>query len=194
MNPPRLRRTTVVALIFAAIAVPTAEARADGPRTPFVVARGHSLFGAPWRIKFGEEQGYGREPDYATFLFSVGTSTEREEHEGGFYASIPLPLPRTFTFDATFGSEFDRFAEADLAGTAGPLVARIAVKMADGSALEADLLRAPSRLLERHPRLSRFRFFDLFFPIAAEPVSVSAYSHAGKLLESRRGSGAPHRG
>jgi hypothetical protein len=174
--------------------VPTAEARADGPRTPFVVARGHSLFGAPWRIRFGEEQGHGGEPDYATFLFSVGTSTEREEHEGGFYASIPLPPPRTFTFDATFGSEFDRFAEADLAGTAGPRTARIAVKMADGSVLEADLLRAPSRLIEHHPRLSRFRFFDLFFPIAAEPVSVSAYDRADKLLESRRGPSGPQHG
>ncbi|MBA3865067.1 MAG: hypothetical protein H0X42_01770 [Solirubrobacterales bacterium] len=123
----------------------------------------------------------------------MGDSTERDEYEGGFYASIPLPLPRTFTFDAIFGSEFDRYAEADLAGTAGPRVARIAVKMADGSALEADLLRAPSRLLARHPRLSRFRFFDLFFPISAEPVSVSAYDRAGKLLESRRGPGATPR-
>jgi hypothetical protein len=172
------------------MAAPAAKARADGPRTPFVVVRGHSLFGAPWRIRFGEERGYGREPDYATFLFSVGDSTERKEHDGGFYASIPLPLPRVFTFDAIFGSEFDGFAEADLAGTAGPRVARIAVKMSDGSALEADLLRAPSRLLERHPRLSRFRFFDLFFPIDDEPVSVSAYDHAGKLLESRGGPGA----
>jgi hypothetical protein len=190
LNSPRLRRTALVALVFATMAVPAAEAHADGPRTPFVVARGHSLFGAPWRIRFGEEQGYGRKPSYATFLFSVGDSIERKEHEGGFYASIPLPLPRTFTFDATFGSEFDSFAEADLAGTAGPRVTRIAVKMADGSALEADLLRAPSRLLERYPKLSRFRFFDLFFPIAAEPVSVSAYDRAGKLLESRRGPGA----
>jgi hypothetical protein len=185
LTAPPLRPTALVALILAAMALPTAEARADGPRTPIVVARGHSLFGAPWRIRFGEEQGPGGEPDYATFLFSVGDTKEREEHEGGFYASIPLPLRRSFTFDATFGSEFDSFAEADMAGTAGPRLARLALKMADGAVLEAELLRAPSRLLKHHPRLSRFRFFDLFFPIAAEPVAISAYGRDGKLLEKR---------
>jgi hypothetical protein len=159
---------------------------ADNPRTRSVVARGNSLYGAPWQIRFGEEPGYGGEPDYATFRFMVGTQAEREECDGcGFYSSIPLPLPRNFTFNGTFGSEFDRYPERDMAGTAGPLVSRLTMKMADGSELEADLLRAPSRLVARHPRLSRFRFFDLFFPDTAEPVSVFAYGREGQLLEKR---------
>jgi hypothetical protein len=164
--------------------------RADGPRTPFVVARGHSLFGAPWRVRFGEERTPGPSPDYATFLFSVGSAEEREEHDSGFYESIPLPVPRSFTFDAVFGGEFDNFPESDLAGTAGPRVARIAVKMADGSVSEALPLPAPSRLIKRHPKLARLRFFDIFFPSSAEPVSVSAYDRGGNPLERRRGPGA----
>jgi hypothetical protein len=191
---PRLPRTALVALVLAGFALPVAAARADGPRTPFVVARGHSLFGAPWGVRFGEERGYGAEPAHATILFSVGTSTEADEYEGGYYSSIPVPLPRSFTFSAIFGSDFDRFEEADLAGTAGPLVARLVAKMADGSAAEAELLRAPARLIKTFPSLSRFRFFDLFFPAAAEPVSISVYNRAGKLLQRRRGPAAPHHG
>jgi hypothetical protein len=42
-------------------------------------------------------------------------------------------------------------------------------------------------VLARHPRLRRFRFFDLFFPDTAEPASVSAYGRQGQLLEQRRG-------
>jgi hypothetical protein len=190
LRPASLHQTALAALLAAALALPGAEARADGPRTPFVVARGHSLFGAPWRVKFGEERGHGGEPDYATFLFSVGDSAERKEHESGFYESIPLPLPRAFTFDGIFGGEFDSFDERDVAGTAGPRVARIAVTAADGSVFETRPLRAPSRLLGRFPSLRRFRFFDLFFPAAAEPISISAYDRAGKLLESRPGPSA----
>jgi hypothetical protein len=176
----------LVALVLAATVLMTAGARADGPRTRSVVARGSSLYGAPWQIRFGEERGYGGEPDYATFLFTVGDKAERDECGGcGFYSSIPLPLPRRFTFDGTFGSEFDRYPEGDIAGTAGPLVARLTVKMADGSEIEAELQRAPKRLLAHHPRLGRFRFFDLFFPITSEPASISAYGRQGKLLESR---------
>lgn len=163
-----------------------AGAQADGPRTRTVVAHGRSLYGAPWQIRFGEERGHGGEPDYATFRFMVGTRAERQECVGcGFYSSIPLPLPRDFTFNANFGSEFDRFSEADMAGTAGPLVARLALTMADGSEVDAELLRAPSRVLTRYPRLGRFRFFDLFYPDTAEPVSVSAYGRHDTLLEKR---------
>jgi hypothetical protein len=179
-------RAALPALLVVVLAMPGSVAQADGPRTPFVVARGHSLFGAPWRVKFGEER-YGGRPDYATFLFSVGTSAERKEHDSGFYQSIPLPLPRTFTFAGTFGGEFDDFEESDVAGTAGPLVDRIAVKAADGSVFETRPLRAPDHLIKRFPRLGRFRFFDLFFPAAAELVSISAYARSGKLLEKRRG-------
>jgi hypothetical protein len=163
--------------------LPAAAARADGPQTPIVVARGHSLFGAPWQIRFGEERHRGSEPDYATFLFSVGTRAEQDECECGYYSSIPLPLYPRFAVAPTFGSDFDRFEEGDMSGIAGPRVARLALKMSDGSLLEAELLRAPDRVLEGHPRLRPFRFFDLFFPIDDEPVWFAAYAKHGQLLE-----------
>jgi hypothetical protein len=190
LTPASLRQIALAGVLAAVLALPGTEARADGPHTPFVVARGHSLFGAPWRVKFGEERGYGSDPAYATFLFSVGDSTEREEHEGGFYSSIPLPLPRMFAFDGVFGGEFDSFEESDFAGTAGPLVSRIAVAATDGSVFETRPLGAPTRLLGRFPALRRFRFFDLFFPATAEPVSISAFDRDGKLLETQRGPAA----
>jgi hypothetical protein len=183
----RLRRIALAACL--ALAWPTT-ARADGPRTPFVVARGHSLHGVPWQIRFGEERGH---PDYATFLFSIGDAAERRDDESGFYSSIPLPLPPAFPFDATFGSDLDRFPEADMSGTTGPRVARLAVKMADGSTYDAELLRAPRRVVRRYPALSRFRLFDLFFPESAEPVLVSAYAHGGALIKRERGPAAAHR-
>jgi hypothetical protein len=177
------RRLAPLALSLAAIAIPVAGARADSPRTPIVVARGHSLFGAPWRIRFGEERHGGNEPDYATFLFSIGTRAEQDECECGYYSSIPLPLPARFAVDPTFGSEFDRFEEGDMSGVAGPHVARLALKLTDGSVLDAELLSAPKRVIERHPPLGHFRFFDLFFPTADEPVWFAAYGKHGQLLE-----------
>jgi hypothetical protein len=177
------RRLAPIALALAAIVLPVAEARADGPRTPIVVARGHSLFGAPWRVRFGEERRHGSEPDYATFLFSVGSPAEQDECECGYYSSIPLPLPPKFVADPTFGSEFDRFPEGDMSGIAGPRVTRLALKLSDGSVLEAKLLSPPKRVIERHPPLGHFRFFDLFFPIADEPIWFAAYGERGQLLE-----------
>jgi hypothetical protein len=168
------------------LALPAAMARADGPRTPIAVAHGHTLYGAPWSIRCGEEPKAGPEPDYLTCRFSVGTQAEREEDDGGgFFSSIPLPLPRAFPFDGIFGSDFDSFPEGGFTGTAGPLVTRLAMKMADGSVLEAELIRAPTRVLVHHPRLGRFRFFEMFFPDTAEPVSISAYGRQGQLLEKR---------
>lgn len=185
MTGRRACKTALAAMLVAATLAPATRAGADGPRTPFVVARGHSLFGAPWRIKFGEERRSGERPRTATIYFSVGDSAERMEHEGGFYQSLPLPLPRSFVFAPTFGSEFDSFEESDVAGTAGPLVSRVVVKAADGSRFETRPVSAPKRLLQRFPSLRRFRFFDLFFPAAAEPVWVSAYGRSGELLERR---------
>ncbi|HEY0279874.1 MAG TPA: hypothetical protein VGC32_16545 [Solirubrobacterales bacterium] len=181
----RLRRLAPLALAFtlAAAALPVTGARADGPRTPTVVARGHSLFGAPWRIKFGEERGLGGEPDHATFLFSVGSRAEQRECECGYYSSIPLPLAPQFVVDPTFGGEFDRFEEGDMSGIAGPHVTRLILGLSDGSALKAELLSPPKRVIEAHPPLGHLRFFDLFFPLADEPLWFAAYGKHDQLFE-----------
>src|SRR5689334_4610650 len=108
----RSRRTALVALLLA-VALPTAAARAGGPRTPIAVAHGHSLYGAPWSIRCAEEPKLRPEPDYLTCLFSVGTEAERGDYGGGYYSSVPLPLPRAFPFNGIFGSDFDSFPESD---------------------------------------------------------------------------------
>jgi hypothetical protein len=179
------RRAALVA-VFVALALPAAAAQADGPRTPITVAHGHSLYGAPWSIRCGEEPKPGPKPDYLTCHFSVGTKAEHEEIEGGgYFSSTPLPLPRSFPFDGTFGGDFDNYEESDFSGITGPLVTRLALKMKDGSVVEADLLRAPKRVVARHPRIGRFRFFDVFFPNTAEPTSIAVYGRSGDLIEKR---------
>jgi hypothetical protein len=190
MTKAKTRRTAIsrvralsAAILALTLALPAALAHADGPRTRTVVASGHSLYGAPWQIRFGEEHKSGGEPDYATFRFIVGTKAEQKERESGYYSSIPLPIPRTATFGANFGSDFDRYPESDVSGTTGPLVSRLALKMADGSELEAELLHASASVIKRYPRLAPFRFFDLFFPDTDEPTSIAAYDKAGHLLK-----------
>jgi hypothetical protein len=178
----RLRRLAAVALVFA-VAVSVGVAHADGPRTLIVVARGRTLEGAPWAIRFGEEAGRGGEPALATFLFQVGTRAELDECECGYYSSFTLPLPKAFVFGPTFGSDFDRYPEADASGIAGPRVKRIAVTAADGSVYETEPVAAPARLTKRFPHLRPFRFFDLFFPVSAEPTSIAAYGPGGQVLK-----------
>jgi hypothetical protein len=63
-----------------------------------------------------------------------------------------------------------------------------------GSQCAADLPRpAPEGSRPPFPALSRFRFFDLFFPESAEPVLVSAYGRGGALIKRERGPAAAQR-
>lgn len=85
------RRIAVTLTAVLALAWPASPARADGPKTPFVVARGHSLHGVPWRIRFGEEPG---RPDYATFLFSIGDAAEPGRRKRALFLDPTPSFPR----------------------------------------------------------------------------------------------------
>jgi hypothetical protein len=173
--------------IALALALPAA-AGADGPRTPFVVAHGKSLYGVAWRIRMGEESGRLIKPDgtsgpeiqRATLWFSIG---DPAENDAGYFSSFSLPIPPAFIFDANKGSEVDEFPESDTSGYANRRVAELVATMSDGSALTFETRLPPKRLSDRHHWLRRLRFFDQFYPAGLEPTSIAAYDRTGKLLE-----------
>ena len=153
---------------------------ADGPRTPYVVARGKSLYGVPWRIRMGEEPSYGRGPRYANLYFSLGNPSER--NEAGLYSSFPLPISHAFTFHATSGSDIDSFPESDSCGFAARRVAKLVATMSEGPPLTFETQLAPTALSNRFHWLRGVRFFDQFYPAGIEPTEISAYDRAGRLL------------
>jgi hypothetical protein len=164
---------------------------ADGPRTPFVVAHGKSLYGVPWRIRMGEEAhrlppsagNPGREVRTATLWFSIG---DPSENESGYFSSFPIPILRSFVFHANRGSGVDDFPESDTSGYANRRVERLVATMSDGSSLTFETQVPPERLSDRHHWLRRLRFFDQFYPADIEPTSIAAYDRAGDLLERQR--------
>jgi hypothetical protein len=177
---------TALALVLAASAI------ADGPRTPYVVAHGKSLYGVEWRIRMGEEASRLAGPDgepgprvrRATLWFSIG---DPSESEAGYFSSFPLPVPRTFVFHANGGGGVDEFPESDTSGFANRRVAKLVASMSDGTSLTFETQLPPDRLSDRHHWLRRVRFFDQFYPADVEPVSIAAYDRSGKLLERQPG-------
>jgi hypothetical protein len=157
-------------------------AAADGPRTPYVVAHGKSLYGVPWRIRMGEEPSYGKGlPRYADLLFSIGKRDE--SNDAGYFSSFPLPFPKAFTFHATSGSGLDAFPESDTSGFAGRRVAKLIATMNEGPPLTFETQLAPASLSKHFHWLRRIRFFDQFYPAEMEPTEISAYTRAGRLLD-----------
>jgi hypothetical protein len=157
-------------------------AAGDGPHTPYVVARGKSLYGVPWRIRMGEEPSYGKgSPRYADLFFSIGK--HGESNGAGYFSSFPLPLPRAFTFHANSGSDLDAFPESDTSGFAGRRVAKLVATMSVGPPLTFETQLASASLSKRFHWLRRVRFFDQFYPAEVEPTEISAYTRAGRLLD-----------
>ncbi len=157
-------------------------AAADGPKTPYVVAKGKSLYGVPWRIRMGEEPSYGRGlPRYANLYFSLGRPSEK--NEAGLYSSFPLPLSPAFVFHATSGSDIDSFPESDSCGFASRRAVKLIATMSDGTSLTFETQLAPTALSNRFHWLRRVRFFDQFYPAGVEPTEISAYDRGGRLLD-----------
>jgi len=119
------------------------------------------------------------------FGFSVG-----EGEGGGYFTSLPRPVPRAFVLTASGGSGLDEFPEADLSGIAAGRVARLEVKMADGQVLETEPARAPDRFRGRFPWLRGLRFYDVFFPDSQEPAEITALDRHGRVLERLEWRGA----
>jgi hypothetical protein len=157
-------------------------AAADGPHTPYVVARGKSLYGLPWRIKMGEEPSYGKGlPRYANLYFSLGKPAER--NEAGSYSSFPLPLPHAFVFHASSGSDIDQFPESNTSGYASRRASKLVATMSEGPPLTLETQLAPAALCKRFHWLRSVRFFDQYYPAEIEPTEISAYDRAGRLLD-----------
>lgn len=181
-------RRRAAALAIALLMVVPAAASGDGPRTPFVVAHGKSLYGVAWRVRMGEETFRAVKPDgtpgpkvkQATLWFSIG---DPAESEAGYFSSFTLPVPGEFVFTATQGSDIDEFPESDTSGFANRRVARLTATMSDGSTLDIETQLPPKRLSDRHHWLRRVRFFDQFYPADLEPTSITAFDRAGRLLE-----------
>jgi hypothetical protein len=172
-----------VGAFFVSAALGPETAIADGPLTPYVVARGKSLYGVPWRIRMGEEPSHGKGlPRYANLIFSIGSPSERNE---GYGSSFPLPIPRAFTLHANSGSDIDAFPESDTSGFAGCRVVKLVATMSEGSPLTFETQLPPTALSNRFHWLRRIRFFDQFYPAGIEPTEISAYDRAGRLLDRR---------
>jgi hypothetical protein len=167
-------------LALALIAPQTATA--DGPRTPYVVAHGKSLYGVPWRIRMGEEPSSGKgQRRYVTLGFSIGRPGELSE--AGYFSSFPLLIFRGFVLSATSGSQIDSFPESDTSGYVSRRAVRLVATMSEGPPLEFETQLAPAALCKRFHWLRGLRFFDQFYPAGLEPTAISAYDSAGQLIE-----------
>ena len=173
------RRLSLLSLLAAAVVAPFApgaSACGCGEFRGVVVAHGSSLYGAPWRIKAVVPRDSG--PDQAMFEFSVGKSPD-----GGYFSSLPRPVPKALVLTASPGSEIDEFPESDVSGITAGQVTRLEVEMDDGHVLETEPLRAPARFRNRFHWLRALRFYDVFFPDSEEPVQVTALDAQGHVLE-----------
>jgi hypothetical protein len=153
---------------------------ACGPSARFVVAKGTSPNGAPWRIKADEEKGTRFSPRNALLEFSTGSP---DEYNGaGYFSSFGLPIPRGFVFHANSGSGVYPELEGDVSGYARPRAVRLVAKMSAGPPIEIETQRAPERLRERFPWLRGLVFFDQFYAAEIEPVAITAYGRDGRVL------------
>lgn len=154
----------------------------------FVVARGESLYGVPWRIEASHPHtdASGRRGVEFAFEFDPPASPE-----SGYFKGMNLPISKRLVFSANAGSEVDPYPEGDVSGVTGSRAATLRVAMSDGGELLIEPQLASPRLRERFPWLRRLRFFDYFFAAGPQPVRITAFDSTGSVLaasSSRRGS------
>jgi hypothetical protein len=162
-----------------------ASACACGELGGVVVARGHSLYGVPWRIKASLSPPEVPGPRGVVVHFSI--SSPGVYGGVGYFTGLSLPLPSAFDFTANGGSEIDRYPESDLSGITRRRVANLVVKMSEGESLTIHPALAPPRLRKRFDWLRGLRFFDTFFPAGQEPQLVTAFDRGGKMLARHKG-------
>jgi hypothetical protein len=139
--------------------------------------------GVPWRIEAwrSTRDSSGRRG------VEVHFSLEEPAFSGvGWFSGLPLPLPPSYTFHATLGTDISPFPESDISGIARANVVTLRVKMTDGSILIIYPSGAPDRLRERLPWLSGLRFFDAFYPAGVKPLVVTALDRDGEVLDRKR--------
>ena len=150
------------------------------PSARFVVARGTSPNGAPWRIKADQQPATAYSPRFVEFEFIAGDPDERNGF--GYSMGMSLPIPPAFVFHASSGDGVYPEKEGDVSGIARPRATRLVAKMSDGNAIEIATQRPPERLRQRFPWLRGLVFFDQFYPADIEPLAITAYGRDGHLL------------
>ena len=179
---PAVARTVAAGAFLGLALIAPPSAVADGPRTPYVVVHGKSLYGVPWRIRMGEETFSGKRPrHYATLFFSIGRPDDL--NEAGYFSTFPVLIFRAFVLSAVSGSQIDSFPESDTSGYVSRRAVRLVATMSEGPPLEFETQPAPAALRKRFPWLRGVRFFDQFYPDGIEPTELSAYDRDGRLLE-----------
>ena len=176
----RISGLLLAAAALTAILLPGgASACACGEFRGVVVAHGKSLYGVPWRIKAAPLPPRTKtSPPGIRVHFSIGTA----DSGIGYFASLPRKLPPELVFTATKGSGIDDYPESDLSGVTQGRVVELVVKMSDGQFLTVHPALAPPETRERFPWLRGLRFFDAFFPSSQEPLKVTAFDRAGRVL------------
>lgn len=114
------------------------------------------------------------------FEFISGDPDERNGF--GYSSGMSLPIPHAFIFHATSGDGVYPELEGDVSGIARPRAVRLVAKMSDGSRIEIETQRPPTKLRQRFPWLRGLTFFDQFYPADVEPLAITAYGRDGRLL------------
>lgn len=171
--------TLATTLLYLLIPGTASACTCDGPSAPYVVARGKSLYGIPWRIKTGEEKAGNRRQ--ATFWFSVGTP--EQPNDAGYFSTLGLPISRSFILTANSGSGIDPQKEGDVSGIASRRATSLTATMSHGPPLEIHIQVASETLRERYPWLRGLEFFDQYFPADNEVMRVTAYDRSGHVLQ-----------
>lgn len=146
-----------------------------------LVAHGVSPAGVPWRIRAQREHIQG--PDMITFAFSFKPPGYSD---AGYFSSLPLPVPRDFAFHASQGSDLSPAEEGDISGVASQRVARLDLRLSDGTTVPVALLRAPKSARHEYPWLRRLRTFDRFFDGALQARRLTAFAASGDQLATAR--------
>lgn len=188
--PPRMRwvsssigqnRVFLAALLVtgALLCVPgAAPACGCNPSGVFVVAHGSSPTGIPWRWKVRETFTVDHRRQ-ALLDFSSGFPSDG----GGFGSGFGLPLGRAFVLHSvSSGTLLAGEGERSLAGFVRRKAVRLEAQMSDGTVIPVDRQLPPPSLERRFPWLKSLAFFNAFYGVGIEPVSVSAYSADGRRL------------
>jgi hypothetical protein len=138
-----------------------------------VIASGATAFGVPWQATASN----------GSILFSVDS---RNRYKRGWLDRLSLPSTPPNVFTARVRPNIDPRPEEELAGTASPNVAMLAVHMADGSILEVYPTAPPPSAQNRLHFLSQIQVFDAFFPSGGpQPQTITAFDANNNVLAER---------
>jgi hypothetical protein len=154
---------------FAGSATADSDPFNDGP----LIARGKSPAGVPWRIRATPERGA---VTFDFFLKPPGYP------DAGYLTTFQLPISNAFVFTADAGSDLDPAGESDVSGITSARVARVRLRMSDGSVLEFSPRTPPEAVRKRFPWGRRIAAFDYWYDSSLEPELATALDRDGRVL------------